>query len=72
MGTAVAQHLRSRRRWGRPVIVLVVALIGTGGLGAAAGMGLGAIAAGPEHPHRGYVHIERGDDLPGSGPTGPR
>jgi hypothetical protein len=52
--------------------MLVAALIGLGGLAGAAGMGLGAVAAGSHHGHAGYVRIEHDDDLLGSGVLGPR
>jgi hypothetical protein len=41
------------RRSVRPAAVVAALMIGLGGLAGAAGMGLGAIAAGADHP---YVH----------------
>ena len=69
---AVRQIERRGPRRSRPIIMLVAALIGLGGLAGAAGMGLGAVAAGSHHGHAGYVRIEHDDDLPGSGVLGPR
>ena len=62
---------REARRWRRslrPVAVMAALMIGLGGLAGAAGIGVGAIAAGADHPYAHDSHEFDQTDTDGLGP----